>query len=365
MKLKKYIKKILLWINLLLAVAILIAYLANFISPSRIWQIAFFGLAYPVLLLLNIGCIIFWSWKKKIFVLISLIVILAGWANVGRYLQIRIFNKSPESGKVVRLLSYNVRVFNRFILKEEFSLLDSVLWFVYEQGTEILCLQEFYTENAHKEQSEEYIDSILYRMPYKHISYTYRPTATSNYGLATYSRFPIIKRGILKFNNSNNSCLYSDLVIYEDTIRIYNAHLQSISLKKNDYNFVDSLVFRFNANRIDEIKDISGRLKHAFIKRAEQVDVLSNHIRLSPYPVIVCGDFNDTPVSYTYQKIKGNLRDAFIKSGRGIGNTYRGNFPSFRIDFIFHSRNILSADYQTHRINLSDHYPVSCNLWME
>ncbi len=345
--------------------ALVMAYMANFINPSRIWQIAFFGLAYPVLFVLNAGCIIFWIWKKKIFVLISLIVILVGWANIGRYLQIGVFSKSSEAGRVVRLLSYNVRVFNRFILKEEISILDSVLFFIQEQGSEILCLQEFYTQNAHKEESEEYIDSLLQMMPYKHILYTYKPTTTSNYGLATYSKFPIVKKGILKFNNSNNSCLFSDLVIYEDTIRIYNAHLQSISLKKNNYNFVDSLVFGFNINRIDEIKDISGRLKHAFIKRAEQVDVLSDHIEKSPYPVIVCGDFNDTPVSYTYQKIKGDLNDAFVKSGKGIGNTYRGNFPSFRIDFIFHSRNIQSTDYQTHRIDLSDHYPVSCNLVLE
>jgi endonuclease/exonuclease/phosphatase family metal-dependent hydrolase len=92
------------------------------------------------------------------------------------------------------------------------------------------------------------------------------------------------------------------------------------------------------------------------------VDILSAHIRQSPYPTIVCGDFNDTPVSYTYHKMRGKLVDAFIESGSGIGNTYLGNFPSFRIDYIFHSKSFRSCCFRTDRINMSDHYPVMCTL---
>ena len=111
---------------------------------------------------------------------------------------------------------------------------------------------------------------------------------------------------------------------------------------------------------MNEIKDISHRLKYAFRKRAHQADVLSDHIHTSPYPVIVCGDFNDTPVSYTYHKIRGDLVDAFIESGRGIGNTYSGMFPSYRIDYILHSRNLRSGGFETVRVDYSDHFPVSC-----
>ncbi len=351
----------------MLAVTLFMAYIANFINPARVWQVAFFGLAYPVLLLLNVGFIIFWIWQRRMLAWLSVFVILAGWSNVGRYLQIRVFDRSCETEKTVKLLSYNVRVFNQYVLANENSLLDSILYFVNLQGIDIVCFQEFFTDKSNKKKSEEYIDSILSKMPFKHISYSYKPgsNSNSNYGLATYSRFPIVNKEIVKFKNSNNSCLYSDLIIHKDTVRVYNAHLQSINLKKKEYNFVDSLVFRFNSKRMDEVKDISGRLKHAFIKRAEQVDVLSEQIRQSPYPVIVCGDFNDTPVSYTYHKIRGELKDAFIKSGKGIGNTYRGNFPSFRIDFIFHSKSLKSTGYQTHRVDLSDHYPVSCKLTVQ
>jgi endonuclease/exonuclease/phosphatase family metal-dependent hydrolase len=125
---------------------------------------------------------------------------------------------------------------------------------------------------------------------------------------------------------------------------------------------MDSLLLDFNSKRFTEAKNISGRLKKAFIKRARQVDELNAYIRLSPYPVIICGDFNDTPVSYSYQKVRGDLEDSFMSSGTGIGNTYRGNFPSYRIDFIFHSKVITSTVYKTHQIDYSDHYPVSCEL---
>lgn len=362
---RKYIRKILFWINLLLAAILFLAYMANFINPARLWQIAFFGLAYPVLLLLNLGFIIFWIWHRKMLALLSIFVILSGWSNVGRYFQIRISGKSHKTEETLKLLSYNVRVFNQYAGKRDNSRLDSIIEFVNMQSADIVCFQEFYTDNGKQTKSESYIDSTLIGLQHKHIHYSHKPRANSNYGLATFSQYPIINKEVLRFENSSNSCLYSDMIIFGDTVRVYNAHLQSISLKKKNYNFVDSLVFRFNSKRVDEVKDISGRLKNAFIKRAEQVDILSDHIRRSPYPVIVCGDFNDTPVSYTYQKIRDDLHDAFVKAGKGTGNTYRGNFPSFRIDFIFHSKIFRSLNYQTHRIDLSDHYPVSCELLVQ
>jgi endonuclease/exonuclease/phosphatase family metal-dependent hydrolase len=104
-------------------------------------------------------------------------------------------------------------------------------------------------------------------------------------------------------------------------------------------------------------------LKDAYIKRARQVDILSDHIKNSPYPCMVCGDFNDTPVSYTYQKLKGKLKDAYLESGAGIGNTYFGSFPSFRIDYILHSRALTTLNFQTKKIQLSDHYPIICHFY--
>jgi len=104
------------------------------------------------------------------------------------------------------------------------------------------------------------------------------------------------------------------------------------------------------------------KLKTAYIKRAEQVDSISAHINNCPHPVIVCGDFNDTPVSYAYRKLTRGLKDAFITTGKGLGNTYLGIFPSFRIDYILHSLDFVPLIFEKVNVELSDHYPIICIL---
>jgi endonuclease/exonuclease/phosphatase family metal-dependent hydrolase len=341
---------------------LLLSYLANYVNPARIWQFAFFGLAYPVFLVINFGFLIFWILRRKMVFLISLVVILVGWENVARYMQIRLFNHKTHSVKSIKLISFNVRIFNQYNWVKGISVRDSILNFVNKEHPDVVFFQDFYTNDYKPVQSREYIKAKLEELPYSHLNYTYHTSNYSNFGVATYSKYPIIKKGCINFEKSYNSCIYSDIVINDDTIRFYNVHFESIRFRKTKYTFTDSLSFSFNSKQIDEVKDISGRLKRAFIKRAEQVDQVSRHINNSPYSVVVCGDFNDTPVSYTYQQVRGNLNDAFMGSGKGIGKTYRGSFPSFRIDYIFHSRKFESFNYQTGHIKLSDHYPVSCEL---
>jgi endonuclease/exonuclease/phosphatase family metal-dependent hydrolase len=360
--LRSFIKNILGWINLLFALALIAAYAANYINPVYFWPFAFFGLAYPFLLIINIGFFLFWAWRKKWIMLVSLVAILCGWPNVNRYIQFRNKQHVNITDKYVDILTYNVRLFNYYKWDKRNGIRDSILKFINVHNPGIVCMQDYVTDSRKNETTEKYTDSLLNRFQSKHILYTYRFQETYKYGLATYSQFPIVGRGSIRFNNSNNSCIYSDIKIDTDTIRVYNVHLQSIKFRKNYYYFADSLALHLNTNRIEEIRDISEHLRVAFIKRAEQVDELGQHIQRSPYPVIVCGDFNDTPVSYTYQQIQDRLEDSFIKSGKGIGSTYRGKFPTFRIDYIFNSTELKSFRYQTHRINHSDHYPVSCSL---
>jgi endonuclease/exonuclease/phosphatase family metal-dependent hydrolase len=110
------------------------------------------------------------------------------------------------------------------------------------------------------------------------------------------------------------------------------------------------------------MREMGVKFKAAFQMRAEQVREIRSHINASPYAVIVCGDFNDTPISYAYQQLRGNLKDAFVSSGSGIGRTYIGKLPSFRIDNVFHSEEFESFNFQTSDFRMSDHLPVSCTL---
>ncbi len=294
--------------------------------------------------------------------MLSFLIIIVGVGNIGRYVQLRPSQANYEKDSTqLRLVSYNVRVFNTYKWSGEEIGRDSILEFVNSKQPDIVCLQEYMIHEHIDSASEAYTNELLSQTPNKHIRYT--KLANSNrrkFGIATFSKFPIVHRGRIQFENSYNSCIYTDILFKSDTVRIYNLHLQSVSLKKN-YTVVDSLLF-FNSKRLGEIKDISRRLKRAYIQRARQVDAIGQHAALSPHPVILCGDFNDTPVSYSYHKLLGDKKDAFREAGTGIGKTYRGKLPSFRIDYVFHDDAFQATNYSTPRVGLSDHYPVVCTL---
>jgi endonuclease/exonuclease/phosphatase family metal-dependent hydrolase len=360
--LKKLIGEILFWLNLLLALLLAMSYLANYINPTYIWSIAFLGLLYPFLFLLNTTFAIFWIFMRKWYALVSVVIILLGWGYIGRFIQLRFDRKDIVINSDINLLSYNVRMFNKYEWEKRIGVGDSILQHVSERGANIACFQEYLTVDAPNRFNKSSLDSFIKDFPFRHEYFTSNEVPTWSTGIATFSKLQIIRKGQLNFENSYNSCNYSDIIYESDTIRIFNVHLQSIYLKEDSYSIINNPVNKIDQKRLNEMKDITGRLKAAYIKRAIQVDEVSRLIRRSPYPVIVCGDFNDTPLSYTYHKIRGNLRDAFIEAGRGFSNTYRGNFPSFRIDFIFYSRSFIAVGYQCDRVTYSDHFPVNCQL---
>jgi endonuclease/exonuclease/phosphatase family metal-dependent hydrolase len=347
-------------INLVAVLALGFSYLANYINPAHTWFFSFFGLAYPIILIINIFFVIIWFFSIKKFALISLLAILLGFSYIGRYLQIRSVDTQNISDSSIKIMSYNVRLFNYYEWERNKGVRDSILKFINNESPGVICLQDFFTKNA-QGLSEKYIRNSLFRLPYCHIGYTYSIKSGSDFGLAIFSKYPIINKGRLRFTKSFNSCIYSDIVMNDDTLRVYNVHLQSIRLGKNNYGVIDSILKR-NSNSLDDVKDISVRLRDAYVMRANQVEMLKKHIASSPYRVIICGDFNDTPVSFTYQQLIGDRKDAYRESGGGPGNTYRGKLPSYRIDYIFYDKNFTSEYYKTSRINLSDHFPVSSYL---
>jgi len=365
---KRALYIILLLINILSAVLILLSYLSTLISPGKIWILAFFGLFYPYFLVMNFFFIIFWAihFKKALF--ISVCAILIGWNHLTDYLPFSIFssnerNREPihENHPELRLISYNVRAFKLQDWTDDPQMKNNILNLIRSEQPDVICLQEYYTDNINT-RFPDLVNNILKDTPYHHINYSFTNAANTGYGMATFSRYPIIGKGSFHFSKTANMAIFTDIVVNTDTFRIYNNHLQSIQLQKRNYDFIDSLRFRYDEKQIEEIRDIARRLKNAFIKRSIQVDSLSAYIKKSEYPVIVCGDFNDTPVSYAYRKMRAGLKDAFVNSGTGIGNTYLGVFPSFRIDFIFHSPEFNAVSFERVKAKLSDHYPIICHL---
>lgn len=358
---KKFFFHIIFYLNFLAVILLLLSYLSVYISPERYWIFAFFGLAYPFLLVINIFFVLYWIAKRRKEFLWSFLTILLGWNLIISFVQLPFHRKQEkiENDSTFKMLSYNVRLFNLYGWSKATEKTD-YMRFIKKQRPAVICFQEFYTTESGHFKTKDLMYSLRHT-PYSHIVSTYH-TKSSLYGIATFSAFPIVNKGCIRFFNTNNICIYTDIKVKDDTIRIYNNHLQSIHLTKKHYDLIDSLKVENDARQNRGIREIYSRMKKAYIKRAQQVDIIADQIRHSPYPVIVCGDFNDTPVSYTYKTMRGSLEDAFITSGRGLGNTYNGHLPSFRIDYFFNDRKLRSFGYKRIKVKMSDHYPILCDF---
>lgn len=353
--------KVVLVLNSLAVISLLLSYLASYISPEGFWIIGLFGIAYPVLLILNILFIVYWTLAWNKLVLLSLLAVAVGYVNITNTFQYRNTPLKPgKDAKTIRILSYNVRLFDLYNWTGANNTRSKMYQLLSKSRPDIACIQEFYSSTDKKGlNSEDSLNRIL-KSPNHHIEYT-ESIHHGNWGMATYSKYPIVNKGKIFFNEkANNLCIYTDIAIGKDTVRVYNVHFQSIRFENEDYEFVKSISDNKQREEIQGSKKILKRLKIAFIKRARQVDTVSQSIRSSPYPVIICGDFNDTPSSYTYHTLRHGLKDAFVESGRGIGNTYNGVFPSFRIDYIFHDSRFSSYSFQTIHRKFSDHFPITC-----
>jgi endonuclease/exonuclease/phosphatase family metal-dependent hydrolase len=356
---KKYFKNICILLNVGIALLLLLSYLAAYINPLEFYQIAFLGLIYPILFILNLIFVLFWMVQKSKFILISVICILIGWKFLTGFLQVTLNEKNPEKiNQKMKVLSYNVRIFDLWNWSLERHRSNKIFNFIKKSKANIVCLQEFYSKN---ETGKNAKDSLLINsgLKYCYIVYTKRNNRSTNYGIATFTSFPIINSGEIKMDEGDNFCIFTDLYINKDTIRVYNIHLASLHLGEEDYELIENINNNDTIN-VQGMRSIFWKFKVSYKKRAKQVNTIVSHLATCQYPVILCGDFNDTPISYAYQQLSNHLEDAFRLSGNGIGSTYINKYKTFRIDYILHSPNLKSFCYTSPHIRLSDHYPVQC-----
>jgi endonuclease/exonuclease/phosphatase family metal-dependent hydrolase len=364
-ELRKLIRKILIYITWIVAILLSLANLSVFISPELFWPIAFLGLLFPFLLILNTALFFYWIIRIRKLLILPFIVLLISWPNVQNTFQLSgdqetLSEKRQPSEKKLKILTYNVQIFNLLGNNTFGENQEEMFQKIKAENSDIICFQEFYT-NEGKGLNISAIDNILAAYPYKHV-YWISSSTVARYGIVIYSKHPIVNKSSIGFHASYNASIYSDIKFEDDTLRLFNNHLQSIKFNRDDYKFISDQSKFNQKEKLKAVQDISNRLKRAFIKRSNQANLLSRKISQSPYPVIVCGDFNDTPVSYTYRKIKGKLEDTFVNAGIGFANTYVGKFPSYRIDFVFHSKEMETKSFSVPRIEYSDHYPVTAEV---
>jgi endonuclease/exonuclease/phosphatase family metal-dependent hydrolase len=366
MKAKKkltFIDRLFLWLNVLLCLALLLSYLAPFIDPRKNWVIAFFGLAYPPLLLANLLIIFYWLLRRSRYIYLSVVTILIGWNVLNNNIGIRLpDSKSEPAGlKVLRVMTYNVHNFKHYGAKNDISTKREILALIGEQRPDIIGIQEFYTR---KTGEYDMIDSIKRVMGAQY--YYFEPSSTSSIesiGMAIFSRYPIKQHGLIQLSakGSGNQCLYVDVESSNLKFRLYSVHLQSINFDPEDYKYLGSLSHKGKTD-IHATKRVGSKLKNAFLKRSEQVFTIKEHAGKCPYPYVISGDFNDTPASFAVNQMAKGLTNAFREKGAGLGRTYNGDFPNYQIDYVMTSKQFEVWDYKIIEKKMSDHYPLSTVL---
>lgn len=262
---------------------------------------------------------------------------------------------------IIKILTFNTHIFNNH--KDDGF--KKIAKFIKETDADIVCLQEFgyfYRYGASKQEILKFFDSIY---PYRHLWFKNQNKWGEN-GLATFSRYPIIKKKKIEYQSADNISIYSDIVINGDTVRVINNHLESNKLNKEDRQFAEKIIDEKN-NRQEILNaglKIGTRLVVGAKNRMQQAKTVRNIIDETDYCIIALGDFNDVPLSYTYHTIGKNLQNAYSKGGAwGYHWTYNKNVMLFTIDHILVDKKFIVIDSEIHKeMNVSDHYPLSCTI---
>lgn len=343
--------------NLLFTIALGISVVSPWINPNTLLVPSFFGLGFLGLVLANVLFVLFWAILKPKYIIFGSMALLLSTPMLLRHVQVSIH--SNESGQF-DVLSFNVRLFDLYNWSNNTETRNHILDYIKSKDAEILCLQEYFRSNDSKYFNTGDTLLQMQKARYYHEHFTsVMHGGLNKFGIATFSAFPIVYKGLVPLDTAgNNVAIYSDIKIDDDTIRVFNVHLASVHLSALEKDISEHIEKNEQQKQWDDLKLLLRKLAGGYKKRADQAEKIAKYIANSPHPVIVSGDFNDTPSSYSYQQLSAGLKDAFIEEGKGLGSTYIGYYPSLRIDYLLHSPSLKIVHFSTEDIKLSDHRPL-------
>ncbi len=348
---KSIVDGILYVINTILAFALMCSYLSQFVDPRYFSWFSFLGLAYPYLLLANLIFAIWWALRLKLKIILPIVAIALGYQQIPTLYQLGGNNQVIAPGEELKVMTFNVRMFNVFNWLEADDIPQGIENLITKEDPDVLLIQEYH-----------YLEPrIEINFPYAYHEFPARKGGT---GQIIYSKYPIINKGFVEYPKPegverNGAALFSDIQWNEKVIRVVNVHLASVGLQDEDYQNLASLNDKNTMELKRDLTKIGGDLKRAFIKRSYQTEALDSLIKASDMPILLAGDFNDPPTSYTYKSLRTELDDSFLAAGDGLERTYnRGPLP-LRIDYILYpGQKMRCVDYKVPKELLSDHYPV-------
>lgn len=348
--------------NTLAVVSLLLSYSASIINPQLFWPIAFFGLAFLPILIINLIFVGYWFFRKKRYMLISLLPILLGWNLLSKHITFqnnneRIVYKADSS---LRVMSFNVQLFKKYE-DPQTDFREEAQEIIRSIKPDIICFQEFYSRLRG---SQQFSNTIKEEGDFE--AYYFEPFLANDYegfGSAIFSKNPIINQGTIDQHGYGiNRIIYADIKREADTLRVYNVHLRSFALQDEDKEFVVQTANNMQISDEEGPRRLRKKLKEAFTRRTDQAKALKSHMEACPFPYIVVGDFNDTPMSYSVNLIASNMNNAFLEQGFGWGVTHFGLLPIFQIDYIFTDKRLQVDNYGIIKERLSDHYPIWADL---
>jgi endonuclease/exonuclease/phosphatase family metal-dependent hydrolase len=376
---RKITKKFVIIANIILAVFFLFSCFSFYLDPVTFWYFALMGFLFPYLLFAVLVFLVVWSFFKSKWVILNIILLIIGWQNINAVFAWNLFAKKFKAEKqtgAIRVMQWNSMCFGENLTDrvKGSEIRDKMLDYIKTNDPDIICLQEFYDSDLPQFNNNvayltnnlgfpNYCYSRDYVRQVKNSSNTYNNIGFL--GTAIFTNLPIADSGTIRFASIGQKNLeaicFLDVIKNEDTIRVFTTHLQSINLKKTEYDEIYQLKDA-NETGLKASRNVFAKVKRAYTYRKEQSELLRLQIDASPYPVIICGDFNDIPNSYTYHTIKGNLKDVFLKKGFGIGRTFSAISPTLRIDYILTDKRFRVIQAKKENKNLSDHYPILADL---
>ncbi|MDR2848185.1 MAG: endonuclease/exonuclease/phosphatase family protein [Bacteroidales bacterium] len=360
-KILTFFRGIMTTVTIVSLLVLILASFSDFISPVRLILSAYLGLFFPFILAWNVALLLGWlffqKWKQVGMILVSFLI--CGGA-IHTYFPLH--SKTKDLPKdCIKVLTYNVMSFD-WMEKP-----SRILEYVVKQDPDIVCFQEFALSQDDDHLTKKDVTKALKKLPYSYIE-------PDNH-IAVFSKFPIksTKKIPIKSEAGNGSFI-AELDVHGKKVVLINNHLESNKIAEDERAAFRDMTKEPDAHKLKRFfsQTLLNRLTPAFKWRAKQANDISEVIKHQvhdattgkPY-IIVCGDFNDTPISYAHHKIKGDLVDSFVESGSGMGITFNKYRFLFRIDYIFHSKNIKSYNTTVGQLRDSDHYPLTTYLQLQ
>ncbi|TDQ19656.1 endonuclease/exonuclease/phosphatase family metal-dependent hydrolase [Algoriphagus boseongensis] len=328
----------------------ILLYLSVLVSPVNFPYAGLLPFLIPGFLLINLFLFLILGFSLKKSAFIPLAALLFGYKF---FLITYQYNLTEENSPGLKVLTYNAHLFDyKRRTTGEFD--PNIFTWLKDHPAEIKVFQEFYQDNTSATK-----DALKILSKDGEYEYSYHPNegnqSRRSVGMAIFSKYPIVNEGVVFDAKYSNGAIFADIRVNSDTIRVYNTHLESMAIQAEALDNYEQAKAVY--------RKTLGKLHRGSLARAEQLEILFEHLSNSPHPVIVMGDFNEIPYSYAYFRLSQKLENAFELAGKGFGFTYNRVLFFLRIDHIFADPSLKPVYFHTHReVDYSDHYPVSATF---